>query len=90
MRITEVCTLNIKRSVQSSLSQVKALNVYQATKSLRYEGLVTNLPDHVLTSAAETHVSSHGSECGGSLASDFSQVCIHQACQSSLALVAVQ
>ena len=28
---TEVCTLNINRSVQSSLSQVKALNVYQGT-----------------------------------------------------------
>lgn len=89
--ITEVCTLNINRSVQSSLSQVKAPSIYQATKSSRYEGLVNNLPDRVLTSAADSCVSLHGSERGGSIASDFSQsVCVPQARQSSLVLMAVQ
>ena len=77
MTITEACTLNLNRSVKSSLSQVKALIVYQATKSLRYEGLVTNLPDRVLTSVVDSCVSLHGSERGGSLAGDVSQgVCV--------------
>ena len=72
-----VLILNNKRSVQSSLSQAKAFTVCQATKSLRYEGLVTSLPDDVLTSAADSFVSLHGPECGGFLASDFSQdVCL--------------
>ena len=64
--ITEVCT-------PSSQSMFEALNVYLATNSLRYEGQIINLTDVVLTSAAESFVSLHGSEHGGSLVSDFSQ-----------------
>ena len=73
MMTTEVCAVNINRSVESPLCQVKALNVYQATKSLRYEGLVTNLLNRFFDLAGDSCVSSHGSECSGSLASDFSQ-----------------
>ena len=65
MMITEVCT-------PSSLSMFEAFNVYLATNSLRYEGQIINHTDRVLTSAAESFVSLHGSKHGGSLASDFS------------------
>ena len=74
MMTTEVALLTLIDQFKVHCPRLKlSLFIKVQTKSLRYGGLVTNLPDRFLTSAADTCVSSHGSECSGSLATDFSQ-----------------